>query len=250
MATTAAKKGAEAEINRLRAQVRELQAQMARAEADVDDQGDDRDDEDGDGGISDLGLGRAAGKATDTAADLSVRVMDEVGKLARGLTFAYLEQLSAAGEVLTTFADEVMTRNRPDSGRRSESRSSRRENERNSSSLDEEERDSDNSRRGRRTITGLATDLPADISSGFLRAFNRSLDIPSRAVERFQSVYRETEEKAEPTPSPTGKTERSSSRRSESRRSTKASKSRTRRTKTRRSPMSAQREEASDQEAT
>lgn len=280
MATKSARKGAETEINRLRTQVRELQAQLSRVDTDEDDDRNDERDEDRDRGrdrddgrfVRTESYRRAADDATETARDLPVRMMDEVSKLARGLTFAYLEQLRTAGEVLITFANEVTSRNQSE-GRRSEGRSrqqggrSRQEESRRSRSReqeresDREEEGSERSRGRGRTITTMATDLPADLTSGFFSALNRSLDLPGRSIERFQSVYRETEEQGEPTmrdrdrESERGRdrerrSQRGASARFESRRTAKGPRFRARRTETRQSPIAAEREETIEAEAT
>jgi len=220
MATKSAKKGAETEINRLRAQVRELQAQLAgndpdresrAAEDSVDDSRPEK-------------YRRVADDATNAATDLPVRLMDEASKFTRGLTFATLEQLRFAGNVLQEFADEVISRNQPDSSTSGKS--------------------ADEGGKRRRTITGLATDLPADLSSGFLRALNRSLDMPGAAVDRFHESYRQTEEEAEPSLSRVRRTQSRTT--SGTRRTSKASRLKTRRST---SPISAARQEEPAEES-
>ena len=101
------------EVQQLRAQVRDLQAQLSQREstrrrrkryaADRYDRGEEsfRENE------------PAGGDATNVARDLPVRLMDEATKFVRGLTFAYMEQLRVAADALNAFAGEVSTRNRP-----------------------------------------------------------------------------------------------------------------------------------------
>lgn len=224
--TKSAKKGAEAEINRLRAQVRELQSELSGNDPNRrESAGRDEDDE-----PRPAKYRRAANEATTVATELPVRVMDEVAKLARGFTYAYLEQLRVAGDVLQTFADEVILRNRPQTSR-SRSRSA-------GNGESEEYR--------RPTMTGLASSLPADLASGYFRALNRSLDIIGDSVDRFSEVYHETEEEAEPTLSRTRKS-RSNELPVSPKRKSRASRSR--RARSRKSPISAARGGSTEEKA-
>lgn len=236
----------EMEINRLRAQVHDLQAELSRRNRglnNIDEYEDNRYStqrsrnlqnslsEDDEEYFPNRGqYDQAIDEAADIVNDLPLRVMDEASKFVRGLTFAYLEQLRYTGDVVNTFVDEVITRNQPRrrsgnedrrfEARLSTSRRTRSGDDRDgsysleyASESDEDNRDdrpyrsrnryagqqrqrrrSDGSRR---TMTGLATDLPIDIYSGFVRALDHSLNIPSAAVESFNDTYRETEEEAE-----------------------------------------------------
>ncbi len=144
----AAERGYEDEIARLRSQVRDLQSELARRPASGRYQAASERDEDYDepagrassrrGGRE---SGRSGGRRRDTAGDMlrdtsdvmresadvfrdiPARAMDQASKLVRGFTFAYLQQLQTAAEVVSSFTDEVFRRNRPEqSSGRSENR--------------------------------------------------------------------------------------------------------------------------------
>lgn len=92
-----------------------------------------------------------------TLRDISERSTDESGRLLRGLTHAYLEQVRLTANVLSSYVDNVMQRNR---GR------------------DEEERES---------VSRLVDDA--------IRASNDVLDeyfdIPRKVVDKLHDVYHE-----------------------------------------------------------
>lgn len=160
-----ADQAAELEMNRLRARLRELESQRTGT-----------DENEFESRRSPRRFRRGSSDdPRDIARDLPVRLLDETNKFVRALTFAYLEQVRLAADVLDEFTEEVFKRNRPLS-----------------------ETGSEDAPR-RRTITDLTTSLPGDFYAGFVRALDRSLDIPSRSVERFHEAYRQTERDAEPT---------------------------------------------------
>jgi hypothetical protein len=158
-------------------------------------------------------------EASDVLRDLPSRAFDEGSKFVRGLTLAYLEQLRTMADVLTTFTDEVVGRNRPET-RRGSVRASRsryaadrpyrrglydddyrERSARRTSEYDDDYYEDRPPRRefsDRSTPIGLAANLPGDIFSGIVSAVDASLDMPRRVVDRFYDAYRESDE-LEPT---------------------------------------------------
>lgn len=189
-------KSLEDEIQRLRAQVTELQSELSRrplrassstsdaADSDENDNGVDEDDVGG--RTSDM-----LNESSDAMRELPARAMDEASKLFRGLTFAYLEHLRMAASVLDTFTSEVYERNQPDES---------------GGSQDEARTSSDGrgqrrgSSRGRRTVTGLTADLPRHMHAGLIQALHHATTIPSRVVDKFHASYRESDEAEPSTP--------------------------------------------------
>src|SRR5262245_46018489 len=110
-------KASEEEINRLRSQVRQLQAELSRRGRDVEDEDEEREERGGRARGSRSGREarnqEQVDETFDVLRDLPVRFMDETSKLVRGLTFAYLEQVRMAADVMNTFVDEVLVRNQP-----------------------------------------------------------------------------------------------------------------------------------------
>ncbi len=98
-------------------------------------------------------------RTSDSFRDLSDRAIDEASKMARGITLSYIEGLRTAADALTTFVDEVSDRNRP------------------------EDEDS---------VRDLVTKLPGDIYSGYIDALDRSLDLPSNTITKFNDTYNES----------------------------------------------------------
>jgi hypothetical protein len=142
------------EVARLRAQVKELQEELARREASAEPSG-------------------APRETSEVLGDIPGRFTDEAGRMVRAFTLASLEPLRLAADIIDTFAEEVSPRKRPeervsDRGRYGE----RRE------------------RRSRSEGGSSATGLLRDLYSGFVKAVDRSLDIPSEMVDRFHDTYR------------------------------------------------------------
>jgi hypothetical protein len=96
-----------------------------------------------------------------SARSISNRAADEGSGLIRGVALAVVESVRSCGSVLSSFADTVSQRNRP------------------------EEKDS---------TADLTRDLPKDIYQGFVNAVEQSLEIPGRVVDRLQEGYREAKE--------------------------------------------------------
>lgn len=154
--------------------------------------------------------------AMDVMRDLPARAMDEASKFFRGLTFAYLEQLRVGANVLNAFTGEVLSRNRPgDEGGEDEwdakeadwgegraryaddaadtRGSSRPRVVRYTTGSARTTRDTPR-RRGGRTVTGLAANLPRDTYAGVVTALDEVLSSPRRVVDRFYESYRESDE--------------------------------------------------------
>lgn len=185
---TSSEEALQEEIRRLRAQVRDLQSELARRPARRSTRGPFRSPED----EKDYDYERRRGTARE--GDVSSRALDESSKLIRSLTFATLEQLRLAADIVGIFTDEVFRRNR--AARYSERREERYEPARDDEDeLDEFEQDRE---QPRRTASGLASDLPRDLYSGLISAAEESLSIPGRVVDTFQETYRESDEEVAP----------------------------------------------------
>jgi len=98
---------------------------------------------------------------TSEARNISNRAADEGSGLIRGVALAGVESVRLAGTVLSSFADTVSQRNRP------------------------EEKDS---------TSDLTRDLPKDIYSGVINAVEQTLDIPGKVIDKLQEGYKETKE--------------------------------------------------------
>lgn len=185
-ATNPAGKSADEEINRLRARVRQLEAERSRRPAsdDSDREAESRDKPEKRRRGS---WNRAVEETADVARDLPVRLIDEAGKLLRGVTFGAAEGVRVAGDALNRFGDEVFERNQPGREKRVTD--------------EEEEGEGGRGRKisRRRTIADLATSLPGDVFSAAIRAMDRSLDIPSASMDQLHKGYKEAEREAEPT---------------------------------------------------
>jgi hypothetical protein len=108
--------------------------------------------------------GRKKGaKASDSesARNISNRAADEGSGIIRGVALAGVESVRFAGSVLSSFADTVSQRNRP------------------------EEKDSN---------ADLTRDLPKDIYSGVLNAVEQSLDMPGKVIDKLQEGYKESKQ--------------------------------------------------------
>jgi hypothetical protein len=98
---------------------------------------------------------------TSQAKNISSRAVDEGSGLIRGIALAGIESVRLAGSVMSSFADTVSQKNRPE--------------EKNSTS-------------------DLTRDLPKDVYSGVLNAVEQTLDIPGKVVDKLQEGYHETRE--------------------------------------------------------
>jgi len=98
---------------------------------------------------------------TSQAKNISNRAVDEGSGLIRGVALAGIESVRLAGSVMSSFADTVSQKNRP------------------------EEKGS---------TSDLTRDLPKDIYSGVLNAVEQTLDIPGKVVDKLQEGYHETRE--------------------------------------------------------
>lgn len=84
---------------------------------------------------------------------------DEISKLVRGVTLAYLEEIKLVADVVGSFADEVTNRNRP----KDENVSAR----------------------------DLAGDLADDVYRSAIKAADRLAEIPEKVVDKFYKGYKE-----------------------------------------------------------
>ncbi len=98
---------------------------------------------------------------TSQAKNISSRAVDEGSGLIRGVAVAGIESVRLAGSVMSSFADTVSQRNRP------------------------EEKDA---------TSDLTRDLPKDVYSGVLNAVEQTLDIPGKVIDKLQEGYKETRE--------------------------------------------------------
>jgi hypothetical protein len=96
-----------------------------------------------------------------SARNISKRATDEGGSLIRGVALAGVETVRLAGSVLSSFADTVSQRNRP------------------------EEKDS---------TADLTRDLPKDMYSGVVNAVEQTLDIPGKVIDKMHESYKEAKE--------------------------------------------------------
>jgi len=135
------------EVARLRAQVKELQEELAQTETSAQSHD-------------------APTETEELLKNLPDRMISEASKTVRAFTLACLEPLRVAGDIVEAFAEET----RP--GERTA------------------ERGRSKTRTGKRSET---TTLPRDIYAGLVKAVDRSLDVPSKMVERFYSTYKDAE---------------------------------------------------------
>jgi hypothetical protein len=141
------------EVTRLRAQVKDLQEELTHRDPATESPGTPKD-------------------SSEILRDLPDRFMGEASKTVRDLILACLEPLRMAGDIVDAFAEETSAHNRPE--------------ERGT------ERGRFRSRTGRQSRSE-AMNLSRDIYSGFIKAVDRSLDIPSKMVDRYHSTYKEAE---------------------------------------------------------
>jgi len=142
------------EVAKLRAQNKELQDELARTRPSAE----------------------SADTPTETSEvlrNLPDRLVSEASKTVRALTLACLEPLRVARDIVDAFAEETSGRKRP------------------------EERAADPGGRFR-TRTGkqgrsATTALPRHIYSGLIKAVDRSLDVPSKMIDRFYNTYKDVE---------------------------------------------------------
>ena len=99
-------------------------------------------------------------KERESLSDNLEKTWDEFNKLSRGFFFAGLESLSVAADVTKTFVDKTTQRNDK-----------------------------------RETLTGTMTNLPVDVTEGFLDAMDQSIDKTGKIVDRFYEKYKEKKEK-------------------------------------------------------
>ena len=95
---------------------------------------------------------------------ITSRAADEASGLMRGVALAGVEAVRATGSAISSFADTVSQRNRP------------------------EEKDSS---------SDLTRDLPRDMYSGFLNAVEQFLEIPGKVIDKMQDSYKETKDTRE-----------------------------------------------------
>ena len=94
----------------------------------------------------------------DSIRDASHSNMDQVTRTVRGISMASVEGLRSFGDSLSAFGDRVITRNTA-----SEDTSTRE----------------------------LGRRLPGDIAEGVAEFFDRMVDVPAKAADRFSKAYRE-----------------------------------------------------------
>src|SRR5687768_9776408 len=103
--------------------------------------------------------GRKSSRSSESDRNITRRASNEGSGLIRGFTLAGVEAVRATGSVLSSFADTVSQRNRP------------------------EEKDS----------TGeLTRDLPKDVYSGVVNAVDQVFDIPGKVIDRLHEGYKES----------------------------------------------------------
>jgi len=103
---------------------------------------------------------RDRSRAADTWSDVQSNKGEVVTRLARGVTLGSLEGIRLFADVVSSFADGVGSRN------------SKRDD-------------------GSTTPQRLASRLPTDFIEEISDAFDRFVDIPARAAERYADAYRE-----------------------------------------------------------
>jgi hypothetical protein len=104
---------------------------------------------------------KKSSKTSESTRNISRRATDEGGSIVRAITLAGVELVRSTGSVLSSFADSVSDRNRP------------------------EEKDS---------TSDLTRDLPKDVYSGGLNAIEQVFEIPGRVIDKLHEGYRETRE--------------------------------------------------------
>ena len=107
----------------------------------------------------------ASEETSELLRNLPDRFIGEASKTVRALTLACLEPLRVAGDIVDAFAEET-------SGRAERGRSG--------------------TRTGKQSRSET-TSLPRDIYSGLIKAVDRSLDVPSKMVDRFYNTYKDAE---------------------------------------------------------
>ena len=104
-------------------------------------------------------IARDVGVDDDDEADVTYlqhRKGDEMSRFFRGMVFASLEAMNAAATSIVTLTTEASVRNVP---------------------------------KANESVTDVAGRLPGDISRGLVDGMSDALDIPGRAVRRFNDVY-------------------------------------------------------------
>ena len=104
---------------------------------------------------------KRSSKTSESTRNISKRATDEGGSIVRAIVLGGVELVRSTGSVLSSFADSVTDRNRP------------------------EEKDSK---------SDLTRDLPKDVYSGGLNAVEQVLEIPGRVIDKLHEGYRETRE--------------------------------------------------------
>jgi|SRR5882762_6844880 len=137
------------EVAKLRAQVKELQEELAQTETSAQSPD-------------------APTETSEVLRNLPDRFISEASKTVRALTLACLEPLRVAGDIVEAFAEET----RP--GERTAERGRSR------------------TRTGKQSRSET-TSLPRDMYSGLVKAVDRSLDVPSKMVDRFYNTYKDVE---------------------------------------------------------
>lgn len=193
------KQAYEQEIIRLQAHIRELQAELSSRPPSPED-AERRDtepvhayqrDED-DWEEDDYSREHYGSRTSDAVRDIPGRSGDELYQLLRSVMLTAGEPLRLTANVLDTFANEAFRSYQPEPRGRSRER------------YEESDAESSERERGRRSrpssVSELAGDILGDINAGLVRAIDRSLEIPRRAVDKFSQSYRQSEEEVQTTP--------------------------------------------------
>ena len=142
---------ADDEVVRLRARVKELEGELTKK----------------DGG-RDQGSDSTTRRVADSFSDVRQSKRDAADRMMRGVTLASVEAIRVFADSVSSFADNVITRNE---GRKGEGRSAR----------------------------NMATRLPEDIAASLADAVDSFADIPRRAADRYSKVHREGEKEQDRT---------------------------------------------------
>jgi hypothetical protein len=145
-----------AEVGRLRRRVAQLEAEAKLNEKDQ-----------GRGQTSDATrVSDSTRRVSDSFSDVRRSKRDAADRMLRGVTLASVEAVRLFADTVSSFTDNVITRNEGRSG-------------------------------GGRSVRDMKTRLPEDIATSLADSVDQFVDIPRKAADRYSKVYREGEKEQE-----------------------------------------------------
>jgi hypothetical protein len=167
--STTTNQALEAENERLRARIKELESELSGGE-----------DTSSRRRYRTRRTRRLSEETEDSIRDIPSHAIDELDRLARGFSYAVAENLRSTSDVINGFADEVF-------GRRGERRSVSRTRR----SRYEDEREQDREYESESDRDQVSTASVDEVLAGVATGIHESLDMPRRVIERFFDAYEE-----------------------------------------------------------